>query len=279
MSQDQALKKFRYNALDQTGKEISGVENATSSGAAHVALLNRNLQPLELREKKSILQYELTKKKVPRKEVMNFSRQLGVFIAAGIPIMEALEVIVDETSGKMLKKIIEQMIGDLRSGETFAAAAAAHPEAFPNFYVGILESAELTGNLDIVLNQLADYIDRDTKAKGKITSALIYPAVVAVMSVVTVIILGAFVLPRFVVFFKSLNAKLPLATRILMSFSGFLGQWWYVLIALIGLIMIGFTMMRGSQSGRRRIDGWILQLPVIGDLSRTAILEDRKSTV
>ncbi len=273
MSQDQALKKFRYNALDQTGKEISGVENATSSGAAHVALLNRNLQPLELREKKSILQYELTKKKVPRKEVMNFSRQLGVFIAAGIPIMEALEVIVDETSGKMLKKIIEQMIGDLRSGETFAAAAAAHPEAFPNFYVGILESAELTGNLDIVLNQLADYIDRDTKAKGKITSALIYPAVVAVMSVVTVIILGAFVLPRFVVFFKSLNAKLPLATRILMSFSGFLGQWWYVLIALIGLIMIGFTMMRGSQSGRRRIDGWILQLPVIGDLSRTAILE------
>jgi type IV pilus assembly protein PilC len=273
MSQDQTLKKFRYNALDQTGKEISGVENATSSGAAHVALLNRNLQPLELREKKSILQYELTKKKVPRKEVMNFSRQLGVFIAAGIPIMEALEVIVDETSGKMLKKIIEQMIGDLRSGETFAAAAAAHPEAFPNFYVGILESAELTGNLDIVLNQLADYIDRDTKAKGKITSALIYPAVVAVMSVITVIILGAFVLPRFVVFFKSLNAKLPLATRILMSFSGFLGQWWYVLIALMGLIMIGFTMMRGSQSGRRRIDGWILQLPVLGDLSRTAILE------
>jgi type IV pilus assembly protein PilC len=165
------------------------------------------------------------------------------------------------------------MIGDLRSGETFAAAAAAHPEAFPNFYVGILESAELTGNLDIVLNQLADYIDRDTKAKGKITSALIYPAVVAVMSVITVIILGAFVLPRFVVFFKSLNAKLPLATRILMSFSGFLGQWWYVLIALMGLIMIGFTMMRGSQSGRRRIDGWILQLPVLGDLSRTAILE------
>jgi type IV pilus assembly protein PilC len=88
--------------------------------------------------------------------------------------------------------------------------------------VGILESAELTGNLDGVLNQLADYIERDMKARGRISAALVYPAVVSVMSVVTVIVLGAFVLPRFVVFFKSLHAKLPLPTRMQLIASSFM---------------------------------------------------------
>jgi len=105
---------------------------------------------------------------------MNFTRQLAVFMRAGIPIMEALEVIVEETQNKMLKAILNEMVDSLRAGDTFAASAAAHPEAFPSFYVGILESAELTGNLDNVLNQLADYIDRDVKARGKVTAALIY---------------------------------------------------------------------------------------------------------
>ena len=102
--------------------------------------------------------------------------------------MEALEVIVEETQSKLLRKVIFELIDSLRAGDTFATAASAHPEAFPNFYVGILESAELTGNLDEVLNQLADYIERDQKARSKITAALIYPAVVAGMSVVTVLV-------------------------------------------------------------------------------------------
>ena len=93
----------------------------------------------------------------------------------------------------------------------------SHPEAFPNFYVGILESAELTGNLDTVLDQLADYIERDVEARSTLTSALIYPAVVVCMSIGVVIVLATFVMPRFVVFFKSLHAKLPLPTRMLLS--------------------------------------------------------------
>jgi type IV pilus assembly protein PilC len=150
---------------------VSGVEMALSSGAVHMALLERGLEPLEVTTKKSVLAFELTKKKVPRSDVMNFTRQLAVFMKAGIPIMEALEVIVEETQNKLLRQIVREVIDSLRAGDTFAAAASAHPEAFPNFYVGILESAELTGNLDAVLNQLADYIERDTKARAKITAA------------------------------------------------------------------------------------------------------------
>jgi type IV pilus assembly protein PilC len=265
--------KYNFKALDATGKTVSGTEVALSTGAAHIALIGRGFQPLQVEEQRSILKFEITKKKVPRKDVMNFSRQLAVFMRAGIPIMEALEVITEETQNKLLKNILFEMVDSLRSGDTFAAAAAAHPEAFPNYYVGILESAELTGNLDKVLNQLADYIDRDTKARGKITAALIYPAVVACMSVVTVGVLALFVLPRFVVFFKSFGAKLPLPTRMMMTMSGFITHWWYAILGAMILAAVTYILMRRSEKGRSRLDTLILKLPVVGDLTQTAILE------
>ena len=273
MSRRPASIKFSYKALDHTGKDVVGIEAAASMGAAHLALIERGLEPLEIAPKKSVLNFEITKKKVPRKEVMNFSRQLGVFLTAGIPIMEALEVIAEETSQKMLRNVLSDLIESLRNGDTFAAAAAAHPEAFPNYYVGILESAELTGNLDVVLNQLAEYLERDIKAKGKITAALIYPSVVGVMSCVTIVILSAFVLPRFVTFFKSMHAKLPLPTRMLMAFSGFMSHWWLLILALAAVVGGGLVAMRRSKSGKAVLDGWILKLPVIGELAQVAILE------
>lgn len=273
MSRGRSLTSYRYSALEESGKRVTGVEMALSTGAAHVALLERGLQPLEVNTKQSILKFEITKKMVPRQDVMNFTRQLAVFMKAGIPIMEALEVIVEETQHKHLKKILLEMIDSLRAGDTFAAAAAVHPEAFPNFYIGILESAELTGNLDTVLNQLAEYIERDQKARTKITAALIYPAVVAGMSLVTVLVLALFVLPRFTVFFKSLHAKLPLVTRIMMSGSAFIGHWWYAEAGLVVIIVGGFIAMRRSAKGKAMIDATILKLPVVGDLTQVAILE------
>lgn len=273
MSKNKNLTDFHYKALDESGKQVSGTESAASTGAAHVALLSRGLQPLEVSARKSIMKFEITQKKVPRKDLTNFTRQLAVFMRAGIPIMEALEVITEETQNKMLKIVLVEMVDSLRAGDTFAAAAAVHPEAFPNFYVGILESAELTGALDTVLNQLADYIERDTKARGKVTAALIYPSVVAAMSVVTVVVLAVFVMPRFEVFFKSLNAKLPLMTRLLLSVTSFVGKDWYFELALVVIIVGGFMTMRRSDKGRDILDSWMLKLPVIGDLTETAIIE------
>ena len=273
MSRTNTAIKYRYEALDEDGERTKGVEVATSISAAHQALVERGLQPIGVSRPRSILKFEITKKKVPRKDVMNFSRQLAVFMKAGIPIMEALEVIEDETSEKVLKVILKDVLEGLRGGDTFAAAAAMHHEAFPNYYVGILESAELTGNLDTVLNQLADYIEKDTKARTKVKAAMIYPSVVACMSVVTVGILALFVLPRFVVFFKSFNAKLPLPTRMILNFSSFLTQWWFVIIAVIIGLAAGFILTRRSPGGKARLDALLLRMPVIGDLTQTAILE------
>jgi type IV pilus assembly protein PilC len=267
------MEKYRYSAFDDAGNKVSGVETANSSGAAHLALLERGYQTIEVSEKKSVLKFEITKKMVPRKDIMHFSRQLAVFVKAGISIMEALEVIAEETTDKLLQRAIYDMIERLQAGDTFASAAAAHPEAFPNYYIGILSSAELTGNLDTVLDQLADYLDRDIEARSKITSAMVYPAVVAVMAVVVVIVLATFVMPKFVTFFASFNAKLPLPTRMLLSISNFVSHWWWAIAAVILAVVIGAILLRRSHGGKAWLDSMILKLPILGDLVRTAIIE------
>jgi type IV pilus assembly protein PilC len=267
------MDKFRYSGVNDAGVRVSGTEVAASRGAAHLALLERGIQFVEVTPKKNVLQFEITKKRVPRKDLMHFSRQLGVFVKAGIPIMEALEVISEETTNKLFKAALLDMIERLQAGDTFASTAGAHPEVFPDYYLGILGSAELTGTLDVVLEQLADYIERDIDARGKITGALIYPAVVFVMAIVTVIILAAFVLPRFKTFFDSFHATLPLPTRMLLAVSNFFSTWWWALSLALIAVVVGFTAYRRTDQGQARLDAVMLKIPVLGDLVQTVILE------
>jgi type IV pilus assembly protein PilC len=224
-------------------------------------------------KRKSLLQLELTKKKVPRKELMHFSRQLAVFIKAGIPILEALEAIHEEMGHKFFRSIVEEMIESLRGGATFADAAAVHVDAFPAYYLGILRSAEMTGKLDIVLVQLSDYIERDVEARRKVKSALTYPAVIAVMSVVVVVVLVGFVLPRFKTFFEGLNVELPLPTRILLGISDFLSSWWWLILAIIVLLIIALAAFLRTTGGKISRDRTLLKLPIIGDLMQHVVLE------
>jgi type IV pilus assembly protein PilC len=267
------MPSFGYTTLTPEGKKKSGVVIAESSNAAAVSLSQRGIQPLSLKEKQSVLKFEITKEKVDRKELMHFSRQLAVFVKTGIPILEALEIINQEITDKKFHKVIAEMVEAIATGDTFAGAAAAHPEVFPDFYVGILESAELTGNLDNVLNQLSEYIERDNEAKSKLTGALIYPGVIMVMSIVTVIVMAVFVLPRFRTFFKSLHAKLPLPTRMLLGMTHLVTTYWYV----VALVLIGgplsLAIIRATKSGRAKLDALVLKIPVLGDMVTHSLLE------
>jgi type IV pilus assembly protein PilC len=224
-------------------------------------------------KRKSLLQFELTKKKVPRKDLMHFSRQLAVFIKAGIPILEALEVIREEMGDKYFATLIDEIIEALRGGATFADAASVHDSAFPAYYLGILRSAEMTGKLDVVLVQLSDYIERDLEARRKVTSALTYPAVIAALSVVVVVVLVVFVLPRFQTFFDELGTKLPLPTRMLLSMSAFLTDWWFVIVALLVIAIVSLVAALRTAKGKATRDRLLLKLPILGDLMQHVVLE------
>lgn len=221
----------------------------------------------------AILQFQLTKKKVPRKDLMHFSRQLAVFIKAGIPILDALDAIHQEMGKTFFRSVLEDVMVSLRGGATFADAVSGHSEAFPPYYLGILRSAELTGQLDKVLLQLSDYIERDLEARRKITSALTYPAVILALGVIVVIILVTLVLPKFETFFADLGAELPLPTRILLSTSSFVTSQ-FLWIALGGLIIVvGTGATLRTASGAAAKDRLLLRLPVVGDLVRHVVLE------
>ncbi|HYA67238.1 MAG TPA: type II secretion system F family protein [Acidimicrobiales bacterium] len=267
------MAKYKFRAIAPDGTTVSGIEEALTATMARRVLVGRDLAPVEVVEKKSLLSFEITKEKVPRRELMYFSRQMAVFMKAGIPVLEALDVMTEEMGNKVFQRVLAEMADSLRAGSTFAGAAAAHTEAFPPYYLGILGSAELTGNLDEVLVQLSDYIERDIEARRKIVSALMYPAIVLVMAVLAVVVITAFVLPRFAVFFSSLHAKLPLPTRMLMGVANFFRNDWYVVLcvafALVAVVVLGIFTRRG----REQRDRLLLRLPALGDLIRTAILE------
>jgi type IV pilus assembly protein PilC len=265
--------KFSYTALATDGSRVTGIEDADSASVLHAALVDRGMQPIAIEVKKGFLQFEITKKKVKRREIQQFSRQMAVFIRAGIPVLDALDVIAEECGDKLFKAVLLDMADSLRAGATFAGAASAHPEAFPPLYLSILHSAELTGNLDTVLDQLSEYLERDLEARRKISSALIYPMVVMVMSVVTVLVLAIFVLPRFEKFFASLDADLPLPTRMLLATSGFFGDWWWIFAILLVATIIGILIALRTQGGRDVRDALLLKIPVAGELVKYAVYE------
>jgi len=267
------MAKYKFTAIAPDGTTTTGVEEALTINMARRALVGRDLAPVDVSEKKSILKFEITKEKVPRRELMYFSRQMAVFMKAGIPVLEALDVMTEEMGNKVFQRVLAEMADSLRAGATFAGAAAEHPEAFPSYYLGILGSAELTGNLDVVLVQLSDYIERDIEARRKIVSALMYPAIVLAMAVVAVVVITAFVLPRFATFFSSLNAKLPLPTRMLMGVANFFRNDWYIVVVVAAVVGAVVALGILTPRGRELRDRLFLRLPALGDLIRTAILE------
>lgn len=222
---------------------------------------------------RSLAQIQVAKKRVPRKDLMHFSRQLAVFIKAGIPIIDALTTIQEEVSHKFLKELLNESIDNLRNGSTFVGSFRAYPDAFPDYYLGILESAEMSGSLDTALLQLADYVERDLEARRKIISALTYPAIIALMAIAVVCVLVIYVLPRFEKFFSELDAKLPLPTRMLLSTSRFITHHWYIFAAIGALILVLALWVSTTDRGRDVRDRTLLKTPVLGDLIQHAVIE------
>jgi type IV pilus assembly protein PilC len=267
------MPKFNYVAVGPDGAQIKGTEEAETFAALSRLLHDRDLTVKEAREKKSIMQLEITRKKVPRKDLMHFSRQLSAFLKASVPILEAIEVIREEMTNKLFKAALDDIAENVKAGASFAGAAKSHPEVFPPVYLGMLESAEMTGNLDQVLDQLSEYVERELEARRKVISALTYPAIIALMSVGTVAVMAIFVLPRFEDFFSSLDATLPLPTRMLLAMSRFLSNNWFIFpLLLLALAGLGLWTVR-SEKGRNFRDRTLLSLPVLGDLVTHIILE------
>ena len=267
------MPKFKYSAVTSDGQSVTGLLEADHPNDVRVKLAEKGVFTQSIKARPGLLKMELTPQRVPRVEIMNFSRQLSAFVRAGIPIIDAIETLRTDLKNERLRKVLAEVAESLRGGETLSNAIAAHPQVFPNFYITILRSAELTGHVDAVLDQLASYIERDESAKRKIKAALTYPSVVLVLAIVSVLIIVTMALPRFRTFFASLNAKLPLPTRVLLAMTDFLSNYWWALLGGFGVVGLAmFTFLR-TERGKRSRDSFLLRAPVFGDLVRFSVIE------
>jgi type IV pilus assembly protein PilC len=230
-------------------------------------------KPPTQRKKTSFLQMEITPAKVKRDELMHLSRQLGAFVHAGLPLIEAVQILAEEARSTTLRKALVEIGDGLRRGETLSDCLDRHPKIFPEYYRGIMRSAELTGRLDVVLAQLAAYLERDLEARRKLTSAMIYPLVIAGASVGTVVILAWFVLPKFKAFFENLDAELPLTTRILLGITDFLANYWWLVVGVLAAVVLLTALIVRTPGGRYARDRFLLGLPLIGETIRIALVE------
>jgi len=267
------MPKFAYAAIDTSGATVEGTYKAETLGDARAALIGKNLYPVKIEEKRSSFNLELTQVKVKKKELMHFTRQLAVFVKAGIPITEALEIIGDETADVALQRTIVAMTDSLRNGGTLSDAAREHPEAFPQYYMGILQSAELTGKLDETLENLAGYLERELETRSKVVGALSYPGVVMVLALFTVATLAGYVLPQFKPLFKELNADLPLPTRALLAFADLFTVLWYIPASFFTALFATLYWLFKTESGRPVKDKMLLKIPVIKGIIEYSVLE------
>jgi type IV pilus assembly protein PilC len=267
------MPKFAYVGVTLDGTAVKGTHKAGTRADAEVALYERQVRHLRVTEKKSILQYEISGPRIKREAVMHLSRQVAAFLRAGLPILEAVHTIAQENENSSVRRMMNQIEDGLRSGDRFSECLDRFPKVFPPFYRGIVRSAELTGELDTVLARLSGYIERDLEARRKIKSAMMYPLVVSAMSVVTVLVLAVYVLPKFEDFFADLDAELPLPTRMLLGFTGFLGQWWWAIGGGLAALVVLYAGITRTSQGRYARDALLLKLPVVGPTIQYALTE------
>jgi type IV pilus assembly protein PilC len=262
--------RYRFVARTSDGKRHRGVIEAGNEHGAKTALMERGLDPIRVRAGGTL---PFRSRKVDQTELMHFSRQLAVFVQAGIPILEAIDGLAASTDNPTMQRTLSDVGEALRTGQTLSEAFAEHPKVFPTVYRGAVMASERTGNLDASLQRLATYLERAVENRRKIVAALTYPAIVIVLSVVVVVALSVFVIPRFEGLFETLGGDLPLSTQILVNIMDFLTTWGVALALGAALLILAIVLGSRTRRGRSWLDATALRLPIVGDVVSTAIIE------
>ncbi|HSL81888.1 MAG TPA: type II secretion system F family protein [Thermoanaerobaculia bacterium] len=262
------MPSFEWRGRTRAGQVRQGVLVADSRGAAEAALRRDQIQVQNLREKREIRLMPRLPQKVSSKRLAIFTRQFSVMLDAGLPLVQCLEILGEQEENRTFRAIIQKVRSDVEQGSSLAEAMRRHPKAFDDLFVNMVAAGEAGGILDIILQRLATYLEKITKLKAQVKSALIYPASVITIAILVVWIIMTFVIPTFAQLFAGLGSELPWITRVVVGTSRFLGR--YSLWMILGLIALGIFLSRWHKTdrGRRAIDGFLLKIPVIGMLLR-----------
>jgi type IV pilus assembly protein PilC len=207
---------------------------------------------------------------VKTRDLVVFTRQFSTMINAGLPLVQALDILARQTENKALADVTRQVVYDVESGQTLADALRKHPRVFGDLYVNMVAAGEAGGILDTILLRLAQFLEKNDAIVRKVKGAMIYPGVILTVAVVAVAVLLIFVIPTFQNMFASVNLELPLPTRIVIGASNLLKHYWWLILGVIGLGVFALSRYYRTAPGRLQIDTLLLKTPVLGDVLRKA---------
>jgi type IV pilus assembly protein PilC len=278
------MPRFFYIARDKTGRKTTGSEEASSQeevvGRLQVkGLIVINITP-EVREVRGLKPEAVEKSKFrPRhhrikfEDLTLFCRQLATLLGAGVTVLKSLDIISQQVSSRKLYSVIKSLEKSMEAGLSLHEAMAEHPQVFSDLWVNLVDSGEASGNLAVVLNRLANYLERLVSFRSRIISSLIYPIILLCTGVFALLFLTIRIIPTFAQVFEGFNIKLPALTQFLIVISIFMRKYLFVAVVAILILFYLFRKYTSTKDGRMKYERLKFRLPLFGDFFRTLVLE------
>ena len=267
--------KFNYQAKTKDGEVQTGVVEAPSPETAIALLQEHNLFVISL-ESAETLFYFLEKLNIfkggSRKEVVLFSRQLSIMFKSNVSLVESLKVLSEQLKNPRFKEVVLKLANEVEGGTPFSKALSFYPEIFSPFYVNMVKSGEISGNLSESLNYLADHLEREYHLFSKTKGAMVYPALVVVVLFAVFMVLCLFVIPQLITVFKETEMELPMITKIVIALSHFLRKWIFLLIGIVVALSVISSQYLQTPKGKKNFDSIILKVPLVGSFLKMLYL-------
>jgi general secretion pathway protein F len=270
---------FEYKGINSTGKSVRGLKDAPNRNALREQLQRGGIYITDVHEKGSNappkgaglsreVNISFLSERVGVREVAVMTRQFATLQRAAIPLVECLNALTDQAENQTLKSVLATVKDKVNEGSSLAAALAEHPKVFSDLYINMIRAGESSGNLDIVLDRLSDFMDSQVKLRAKVVGAMTYPAIMIFVGFGLILLLFSFVIPRVTGIFKQQKKALPFITELMLSISDIVSSYWWL---IIGGMFGAFTLFRRwskSPKGKPIWDTLILKMPIVGDLVR-----------
>lgn len=265
------MKKFKYKAMKNDGTKTTGEYEANSRDDVMEMITSNGYYPLKVEEVIESTTINIHKK-IKVKEISIFCRQMYTMLDAGVPLINALNLMSTQVTNKHLVEIVKELEEDVRKGEMLSNSMRKFPEAFPTLLTSMVESGEASGNLDEMFLRMSTHFEKENKINNKVKAAMIYPIILAIVGVAALIVVMTFVMPTFVSLFDSSGAELPAATRFLIGLSSFMGNHFIMVIGILVAIVVGVVLYSKTESGIYFFAKLKISFPLIKDLNRKMIV-------
>ena len=261
------MPRFSYKAIARDGKPLDGVIEADALEMASRQLRAQGLTLLKLEAGGAAAVPGRAEGKPPgRQEILSMTSELAVLLRAGLPLDRALKVLIDMASLPQMHQLLSEMLKSVKGGKPLSQAMQPNEKLFGNFYISMVRSGEASGQLSAVLDRLVEYLENAKANRDSVVSALIYPAILLVVSVLSVVIMLGFVVPQFETLFEDMGEALPLLTRMVVSAANFIAEWGWLMLLLV--VALGYYLRRWAVSaeGQASLHRRLLKLPLAGGI-------------